>query len=731
MVKKRELRSKKKRQKGGFAYNQFSYIKNLLEDEKNIVLNAMKNNTTRQYEMEDTLILNTILVLLSIIGFIETINENIPPDVKDASLYKLSSKTLLGNSANCMFTRLNVSTASYKQDYFLKFQVNPDADNILIDNIIGYILSNSITESPVFTKYVDCFNTYVQKSQYGHVFDIDDILSSPNGSIQYDKYQHHTFKVCKVNVQEQIKGVSLYSVIKDKGIPPELYSSLNELCESLKIYGRWYGFVHNDIHLDNILYDKKCTLIDYGRVSFDWDKFFDYENESIRKGMTEIFKKSGEYLLTKNVKEVLDNLRGKYSYSYVKPTVMSYMFDISTIAMNLLYEMPHEALKAFCHETGVVVYFKDRSKKRIIASPSTLVLYRIKLIETQDQFKGLRTKLFILKGLYWFLRYSNMPTTYKEFDLVIDVNSKVRLVMVNFQKLVMDRDMYWCFQYLNADLEGKDKSLVKSYELLDGTVANFESFENVVIKQYNQYINQNSLDIINYFDNYKKVNPKSGGSPFIGSQHATMNHSTMFAFVKEIENIIGKDKDDIVIQLANVKIELQEAYNVLFNIQNINDGVPDVWYQTDSDLLEAIKTVETSLDGIIKSYTEESIDGLYKNVDRLRQVIKQISANVAAMKQEGGGDTVGIYMPSSINPPKIPETKHKNTTTPIELIREAAMKAMQAIKAKDSDSYAAYVEDVLRERAYVSSIKSEKKDDQKRGDEEFEIDMLRSANSKK
>lgn len=229
-------------------------------------------------------------------------------------------KVLKVDSANSAFTFMVYN----QKKYFLKFQpIEGKADNLTVDTINGSVL-NYLADNDIlglrgligrcFPRYLFSGCTYFKKEQNRAIFDMatlekdmdDMIIRDVNESnaigqllqqIKFPYFKNDIKSMHRGNmgllrgaVFEAIDGFTLEKQIEDQlnsisgtrnidsvVSTQELYQFILDIC----ILGLNTGFVHNDAHLNNILWDvttRSYKYIDLGRSFFNYSKFDDDPN---------------------------------------------------------------------------------------------------------------------------------------------------------------------------------------------------------------------------------------------------------------------------------------------------------------------------------------------------------------------------------------------------------------------------------------------------------------------
>lgn len=191
------------------------------------------------------------------------------------------SPSLRSNSCNASFTFLKGEYAggdgNTEERLIIKFQMSPNADNIVIDNINGYIV-NAIAPPNVqkhYMEFIDSCMTYVDTNAQS--FDLSSILMASNADVSNASLFNRldildkSKEVVKVSLNKSVSNpLSMSDYLLDESVNLNaLLSNLRSLFNAMHILGEMSGLTHNDAHLGNVLHDgiEDCfVLIDYGRV---------------------------------------------------------------------------------------------------------------------------------------------------------------------------------------------------------------------------------------------------------------------------------------------------------------------------------------------------------------------------------------------------------------------------------------------------------------------------------
>ena len=190
------------------------------------------------------------------------------------------------NSANCKFTisliddkKVFIKTINYSKVKERK------TDNPIFDCISGFIFNKIIEKEPDLSKFIAkykySFLSYTNRNiwNYNHLnpnmelspynknkIDNDDL------PMEYDKNIIYMSDAVESGLSiDEIFVKFIRSPSENKALVHEIIMNSVEFFKFLKYMGITYGFIHNDLHFGNILYDPDnhtFVLIDLGRTCF-------------------------------------------------------------------------------------------------------------------------------------------------------------------------------------------------------------------------------------------------------------------------------------------------------------------------------------------------------------------------------------------------------------------------------------------------------------------------------
>lgn len=289
---------------------------------------------------------------------------------------------LQSNSGNCNFTLATVTTKE-KQNEIIFIKVvdkntqDPYSDTsndlLLLDVIVSftfdYIFKNDITFKH-YSKFIPTlkysFPSYTRiLEDYSMIWNYNDLINY-NSDESISPYSINAIEnpnetdynnECFMVVYEAINKPTTISILLSNFIlnktainKNKLLSYFSKTCDLydfIKDIGLKYGFMHNDLHLSNILYDQtldKLLLIDYGRSSFA--KFIKESNDEINKfTYTEYVKLCYNQVIGKiqpDNNEILKYIFDNFSYYKTRYSIIGnndnyfgVIYDLITFTMNL------------------------------------------------------------------------------------------------------------------------------------------------------------------------------------------------------------------------------------------------------------------------------------------------------------------------------------------------------------------------------------------------------------
>ncbi len=359
------------------------------------------------------------------------------------------------NSCNAGFTFLKCTHASTMKEETLvaKFQLSPNADNIIIDNINGFVMNMLIREFPhverSVMKYFDSCLTYVRSgtnsraAPYGDkssympddaktlTFPLKNLLLDSNKTLSNDEISKgidalrstsflRRLSLCRSVGDPYAWSTLLYNKIFNFH---QICMLLRPLLSSIRTLGEACGFTHNDAHCGNILFDQdeaNLVLIDYGRVVFSekliaarniylielideriqMEQLKDMSEGSACDSIPDASMGYNEFMQSfapKNFMVQFVDMCETRKYDFMLSHV--YLFDIMCIAMNtLMFAMVIGVKDSDLEPVSKFVFIsKDVNRDTIVqVQKSTVIRDYIISIES------IKYSDTLLLGVYWF-----------------------------------------------------------------------------------------------------------------------------------------------------------------------------------------------------------------------------------------------------------------------------------------------------------------------------------------
>jgi thiamine kinase-like enzyme len=224
--------------------------------------------------------------------------------------YGFNNGLVMGNSANCKFTIANIETdKGNKERLFIKIvednrQYENAPDDYLIFDILAAIIFEEILKEEnnrkyrnLIPEYKGCVLSYLQFNNSKFHWNYNKIRNNYNFiNIHNDDIFHKYDKVLLVMYEAIYEPISVLDLFQDfnknKVLAADVINKYYDIYEFIKYLGLEYGFMHNDLHFGNIIYNKltkKLMLIDFGRSSFA--KYIDNSVANINEKINTDYKK--------------------------------------------------------------------------------------------------------------------------------------------------------------------------------------------------------------------------------------------------------------------------------------------------------------------------------------------------------------------------------------------------------------------------------------------------------
>lgn len=197
-----------------------------------------------------------------------TCGENVNLLGKIAELPKEGINITMPVSGNSVFHFLNaIDKEKNENGFFIKFQLNEKADDILIDAYNSIILNNMQCDNNIkdhFPIYVASYPLPLTPVNCNKTFKFEPTYNDNKNVKCFNTIIYKT-------IQSNISLKDILEKKDDNTILQKINMKITDLLFAISTIGFKYGFVHNDLHLNNVLYDTQnhvLKLIDFGRSFF-------------------------------------------------------------------------------------------------------------------------------------------------------------------------------------------------------------------------------------------------------------------------------------------------------------------------------------------------------------------------------------------------------------------------------------------------------------------------------
>ncbi len=294
----------------------------------------------------------------------------------------IGSSTLQGDSANCKFTTASVVLGPIRQEIFFKvvsydsqnrFSINPSYEDLLIYDVISAIIVRHIRKiheaTPALVQiqnispiYFGSFPSYKKVINRTETWDYKELVyTNPNSPFSEQNISNNTTDTkCIILMNQSIKHLNFNRVFinfnANRTDPTNISNVVLALFDCTELYrfieylGLYYGFIHNDLHSGNIIFNtdtNKMMMIDLGRVSFK--RFIDNEDHVVNDHVKyEIVKLGYDTMyptrdLSSYKKLYSDTTLFSHRISYTVPhnptLYFGFVFDIITLTLNIYVKL--------------------------------------------------------------------------------------------------------------------------------------------------------------------------------------------------------------------------------------------------------------------------------------------------------------------------------------------------------------------------------------------------------
>jgi len=496
--------------------------------------------------------------------------------------YKAIKNGILNvNSANCKFTFaridnknmfIKVVNTSIKSDYIINDIINCLLLEILYKNIKGYPQRSDYYNTPdIFTNYelkdfVNEFETSFSSFSTETNWDYNDLMKK--------KYTFDTFcqnnpldnynKKCHIFITNAINGKpeTLHTIFKSYINNPSLdnlnmiiryFSSLKHVYNYIYFMGFHYGFLHNDLHQGNLLFDTyidKLTIIDYGRnyIGYFYDNRFPLIDNCVKNYHKILNYKNlyGEVIEPNNYRDMIEMYKNSTSlYSIIKSDnngYMTHILDIITLSLSCLYYI--DLIKNYQHNisgvSGNIQY--DNFFMRL-----TNLIYFAKSTGA-NEYDDLINKNLIISITDTSMDLEEIIKTYMntKIKILIDIGNNID---VDYNAFIYDGLFYTCLLLKYFQTDGDDLTprnggniFYKSFQIIKySSFITQDAINGFMNYLKNININHNYLSNVNIFFNQMNImEPNTPITLFQGGKRNTTHHIKTKSISAKLQEVINK-----------------------------------------------------------------------------------------------------------------------------------------------------------------------------------------------
>lgn len=470
-----------------------------------------------------------------------------------------------------IYSEDDFSDSDYYEQY-MNFIEN--SDPIIYDGINAYIFdklndeySNKFNESYLvkydytFANICKVANNY-ENSVYWDYNELQSIAKNQNQS-KLNVYNN----ICWIIVNDAIQGdfKSIGDIFKDfYNISTErkfnkilmIIKKLIKLNNFILFIGLKYGYLHNDLHLHNIIYDEsndKITLIDYGRNFFGYfynNRIIDIDNYS--KALSK-YLLIGDAKLLKNTN--INSYKDLYSnnFEYCKSLIINELcnyptiiLDLITLGLNIYYNFKLILLTNFGISNNVYKEIMNNYLEKIFILTENdidaLIDFETKLTLNEEIIKfynenGNNKELMFGKLVEIFIKLKkqlradkkSIIIDYKEIiDYLLDILLYVSIIFIQFNifkgiKLDSNNLFYVYFQFVYFKGDG-------TTEINDiNNAIKYISDNHIELREYNIYFEKLNSDLsINPNIIFGGNNTKSKSDVILSKNKIMSNYKRLF-----------------------------------------------------------------------------------------------------------------------------------------------------------------------------------------------------------
>ena len=390
---------------------------------------------------------------------------------------------LLGDSGNCEFTVADVEINGSYHRYFNKIIdyrsqiLNSGIDLAIFDVLAAIIFEKILDDSNkhLVPEYKGCFLSYFKNENRNRYWDFNELKYSnsispynPSNIINNTSsyYTNESIIVMYEAVNNPMNVTQIFKKYHDnhitnKGFVIDVFNNCCDIYDFIKFLGVTYGFMHNDLHLGNVLYNpttRKLVLIDFGRAVFK--KFMDNPDDEINNRLKVDFEKLhyNEQLSTSIDDVTVENIcNNDEIYLHCLSIIgnndkyFGIIYDLITYSLNMyirtLYfiknEKPSDDYQNFKSNFDKIINIQFTAIENLLDNQINGMSTNQKLDELIDSYVEIKER---------YIQSITCTKTKRHFIMLLEglFYAALYLHYKNFSR----QDIYIYFQIISSDIQG-------------------------------------------------------------------------------------------------------------------------------------------------------------------------------------------------------------------------------------------------------------------------------------
>lgn len=346
--------------------------------------------------------------------------------------------TIHKNSGNCVFG-LPMGREVEPVPYFVKFQLNPKTDDVVVDALNSIVISAIGKELNIDVHFPEYIASYpLPLAIHGDGYKMKATYENEHGLQCYNSVVYKAVK-CPESLQMVVDKIQSREDYESS----DLKRMLGNLFSALFRAGREYGFVHNDPHLQNVLHDtvaRELVIIDFGRSYVDETEGLEGVDEAVA-ALVNHYPMRGDLENLEYKTFIRNKISLGQGYHWVNSVIAQYVREdlrASFIRSMVMCDISAFTAKLVFTRSGFIQSAQNGRLKKI---NSRMFLYKRQalLATTHDVY---------LPGLYWLSMF---------FEAVLSFKTSTRPGDVSNNKIIdtgesYDIDMMSITSWLSGDL---------------------------------------------------------------------------------------------------------------------------------------------------------------------------------------------------------------------------------------------------------------------------------------